>query len=495
MNKMTINADHTVGQISRHIYGHFAEHLGHCIYDGIWVGEESPIPNVRGIRSSIVEALRGIRIPNLRWPGGCFADEYHWQDGIGPRSDRPTMINTHWGGVGESNAFGTHEFMDLCEQLGCEPYICGNVGSGTVREMSNWVEYLTTASDSTVARRRRANGRDEPWKMKFWGVGNENWECGGQMRPEYYADLYRRYNVYCRNYSGNELFRIACGAPDSNYEWTRVLMRQAGSMMDGLSLHYYVQTRFQPTPVTSYATDFDESGWFEFLHRALAMDTLITRHSAIMDQHDPEKRVALVVDEWGAWYEVEKGTNPGFLFQQNTMRDALIASITLDIFNAHCDRVRMANLAQTVNVLQAPILTDGPTTILTPTYHVFDLYKDHQDAQRLSSVIQSERYEFEERAMNAIGGTASMGANGTLHVTLNNRDPNRDQPLTVELRGTRPAKVTARILCGKQMNSHNTKEEPERVTVRDFDEVKLKSTAITLTLPAISVVGLDIDTT
>ena len=373
VNRVIVNADQSIGTISRHIYGHFAEHLGHCIYDGFWVGEDSSIPNVRGIRTDIVEALKRIRIPNLRWPGGCFADEYHWEDGVGPRSERPTMINTHWGGVVESNAFGTHEFMDLCEQLETEPYVCGNVGSGTVREMSNWVEYLTSPSASTIANRRRENGRDEPWKVKYWGVGNENWGCGGQMRAEYYADLFRQYAVYCREYGENKLFRIAGGAPGDNYEWTRVLMREAGAMMDGLSLHYYVETRFQEHSQKNYATEFDETGWFSFLEGALRMDTLITGHSAVMDQYDPQKRVALVVDEWGAWYEVEKGTNPGFLYQQNTMRDALIASITLDIFNAHSDRVRIANLAQTINVLQAPILTDGGTIILTPTYHVFDL--------------------------------------------------------------------------------------------------------------------------
>jgi alpha-L-arabinofuranosidase len=494
MNRVVVNADRPVGQISRHIYGHFAEHLGHCIYDGFWVGEDSSIPNVRGIRTDIVEALRRIRIPNLRWPGGCFADEYHWQDGIGPRADRPTMINTHWGGVVESNAFGTHEFMDLCEQLETEPYICGNVGSGSVHEMSTWVEYLTSPSASTTANRRRKNGRDEAWKVRFWGVGNENWGCGGQMRPEYYADLYRRYSVYCRNYGDNKLFRVACGASDFNYEWTRVLMREAGRMMDGLSLHYYVQTRFQETPVKSSATRFDESEWFEFLFRALQMEELVAGHSAIMDQYDPGKRVALVVDEWGTWYEVEEGTNPGFLYQQNTMRDALVAAVTLDIFNAHSDRVRIANLAQTVNVLQAPILTDGPALILTPTYHVFDLYKEHQDAEKLDTVITSAPYQPEGRSIDAVGGTASRGADGTVHLTLNNRDPGREQPISIELRGAIPVEVSGRILSGETIRSHNTAKNQDAVAVREFSDVTVNESSLSMVLPAHSVVALRLTT-
>ena len=309
---LQIRADSPGVKVNRNIYGHFAEHLGRCIYEGIWVGEDSPIPNTRGIRNDVVEALRQLQIPVLRWPGGCFADEYHWRDGIGPREDRPKLINTHWGGVVENNHFGTHEFMDLCEQIGAEPYICGNVGSGTVQEMMNWVEYLTSDADSPMANLRRANGREEPWKLTFFGVGNESWGCGGSMRPEYYADLYRRYNTFVKNYSGNNIYRIACGANDEDYQWTEVLMSRAGRKMNGLSLHYYT------IPTGNWgskgsATEFDEALYHSTLKRTLHMDELVTKHSEIMDEHDPGKRVGMVIDEWGIWTDVEPGTNPRFL--------------------------------------------------------------------------------------------------------------------------------------------------------------------------------------
>lgn len=409
-NRLTINADQGVHTINRNIYGHFSEHLGRCIYEGFWVGEGSAIPNTRGIRNDVVEALRRIRIPVLRWPGGCFADEYHWRDGIGPRGDRPTMVNTHWGGVTENNHFGTHEFMDLCEQLGCEPYICGNVGSGTVREMQEWVEYLTFDGRSPMADLRRRNGREAPWRLKYWGVGNENWGCGGNIRAEYYANEYRRYQTYVRNFAGNQIFKIACGPSGGDAHWTEVLMRDAlkdiwelGILMHGLSLHYYCGSGKN----SRSATQFREEDWFHQLKLALVMEELVTRHSAIMDGYDPAKGTALVVDEWGTWHAVESGTNPGFLYQQNSLRDALAAGVTLDIFNNHCDRVRMANIAQTVNVLQSMILTDGPKMILTPTYHVFDMYQVHHDAVLLPARLECDDYEHEGEKIPSISVSAS----------------------------------------------------------------------------------------
>ncbi len=369
-------------KISRHIYGHFAEHLGRGIYEGIWVGEDSPIPNTHGVRNDVLEALRRIQVPVVRWPGGCFADEYHWKDGVGPRADRKRIVNTHWGGVVENNHFGTHEFLQFCELLGCEPYVCGNVGSGTVEEMSQWVEYINFGGESPMANWRAENGRAQPWNLTYFGVGNESWGCGGNMRPEYYADLYRRYQTFVRNYGNNRVYKIACGASDGNYGWTEVLMREAGRMMDGISLHYYT------IPGTwknkGSAIEFAEDAWFATLKKALFMDELIRGHSAIMDTYDPDKRIGLIIDEWGTWFDVEPGTNPGFLYQQNSLRDALVAGVTLNIFNNHSDRVHMANIAQMVNVLQSMILTDGDKMVLTPTYHVFDMYKVHQDATLLS---------------------------------------------------------------------------------------------------------------
>ena len=314
-NKLTVNADQGKNTISKHIYGHFSEHLGYCIYGGYWVGENSPIPNTRGIRKDLVKALKDIQIPNLRWPGGCFADEYHWMDGIGPRDKRPKMINTHWGGVTEDNSFGTHEFLDLCEQLDCEPYVCGNLGSGTVDEMSKWVEYITFDGESPMANLRRQNGREKPWKVQFWGVGNESWGCGGNMTPEFYADQYRRYATYCRNYGDNRLYKIACGANVADYHWTETLMKNAGRQMQGLSLHYYtIPTGNWGNKGT--ATQFDETEYFNTISNTFFMEELIAKHSTIMDKYDPQKRVGLMTDEWGIWTNVEPEPIPDFFISK-----------------------------------------------------------------------------------------------------------------------------------------------------------------------------------
>src|SRR4028118_777601 len=391
--ELNVNTDTSKAHlISRHIYGHFAEHLGRCIYDGFWVADTMKVAKKDRIRLDIVEALKKIKVPNLRWPGGCFADEYHWRDGIGPRAKRPKMVNTNWGGVTEDNSFGTHEFMQLCELLNCEPYIAANVGSGTVEEMAKWVEYFNFDGESPMANLRRQNGHPKSWKVSFWGVGNESWGCGGEMTPEFYADQYRRYAVYSRNYPGAPRKKIASGANNSDYRWTEVLMKNVGpSRMWGLTLHHYTLPN-NGWPPKGSATIFNEKEYFNTMKNCLRMEELVTKHSAIMDKYDSAKQVALLVDEWGIWTEVEPGTNPGFLYQQNSLRDALIAGTTLNIFNNHSDRVRGANLAQAVNVLQALILTKGRQMILTPTYHVFDLYKVHQDAKYLPVQFTSPNY-------------------------------------------------------------------------------------------------------
>ncbi len=460
---ITINTAQEKGTISRHIYGHFAEHLGRCIYDGLWVGEDSPIPNTAGIRNDVLEALRRIRIPVLRWPGGCFADEYHWRDGVGPRALRKRTINSHWGGVIESNHFGTHEFLDLCELLGCEPYIAGNLGSGTMQEMQEWIEYTTFAGDSSLAEWRRANGRQYPWALKYFGVGNENWGCGGNMRPEYYADEYRRYQTYVRNYGTNQIYKIACGANDFNYGWTETLMREAGRYMHGLSVHYYTVPHTWAQKGSALA--FNEDEWFITIQQALVMDELVTKHAEIMDRYDPQKRVGMIVDEWGTWYDVEPGTNPGFLYQQNSLRDAMVAGVTLNIFNQHCDRVHMANLAQTVNVLQSLILTDADQFLLTPTYHVFDLYQVHQDATLLeSSITQGATYTHNDSSLPQISLSASKDATGTVHVTLCNIHSRAAADLTINRAGMDALRqVTGRLLTAPAMNAHNTFSQPNTV--------------------------------
>lgn len=487
---LIINADQDQFKISKYIYGHFSEHLGRCIYGGYWVGPDSPINNTRGIRADIVEALREIKVPVLRWPGGCFADEYHWKDGVGPLDERPTLVNTHWGRVTENNHFGTHEFLDLCDQIGCEPYICGNVGSGTVQEMKQWVEYITFDGKSPMADWRRENGREEPWKLPFFGIGNENWGCGGNMRPEFYADIYRRFQTYARNYSGNRIYKIACGSYGENYEWTEVLIKRAGRAMNGLSFHYYTVPGGWGNK--NSATEFGEKEWFDTLDKALFMDELISRHSTIMDRYDPQKRVGMVVDEWGTWYEVEPGTNPSFLYQQNTLRDALVAGLTLNIFNQHGERVKMANLAQTINVLQALILTKDEQMILTPTYHVFDLYKVHQDATFVPVKLDGPQYKYDQKSIPQINASASKNSQGVIHISICNLNPNEPTPITCKLRGMEAQTVTGQILTSDDMTAHNTFQNPDTIKPSEFNKAVLEYNILKFEIPAKSVVMLEI---
>lgn len=472
--------------VNPNIYGHFAEHLGRCIYEGIWVGEDSKIPNTRGIRNDVVAALRDLKIPVLRWPGGCFADEYHWQNGIGPREKRPSMINTHWGGVVENNHFGTHEFFDLCEQLGTEPYVCGNVGSGSVQEMMEWVEYMTSDADAPMPNLRRKNGRDKPWKLKYFGVGNESWGCGGSMRPEYYADLYRRYNTFAKNYSGNTLYRIAGGANSADYNWTEVLMKNVGGYMNGLSLHYYTGN------FEARATEFDETGWLTVLSRAHFMEELIVNHSLIMDKHDPQKKIGLVVDEWGIWSAIEPGTNPGFLYQQNTLRDALAAGLHFHIFQRHADRVTMANIAQTVNVLQAMILTDKEKMLLTPTYWVFEMLKGHQGGTVIPAEIKSPDYTLGDQKIPALSASATRDAAGVVLLSLVNSDPGKTISVSVKLPGVAAKSIVAKVLTAPTMQAHNTFDKPDAVKPAAFTAFKQEGDTLTVELPAKSVAALEI---
>ena len=473
--------------IHRNIFGHFAEHLGSCIEGGIWVGEESPIPHVRGIRSDVSEALRNLHVPVLRWPGGCFADEYHWKDGIGPREKRPRMINTTWGGVVETNHFGTHEFMDLCEQIGAEPYVCGNLGSGTVREMMEWVEYMTSDADSPMANLRRKHGRKEPWRLRYFGVGNENWGCGGHMRPEYYADEYRRYATYVKNYSGNTIERIACGAAGADYDWTRTLMQNASKHMAALSFHNYTLPTDDWKKKGS-ATVFGEDQWHSTFSHALRTEELITKHSAIMDEFDPERRVGMAVDEWGAWYDAEPGTNPGFLFQESTLRDALVAALHLGIFCRHAERVTMANLAQTVNVLQALIFTDGPKMRLTPTYHAFAMCGAHAGDVLVPVRVQSPEYRSDAASIPALHAFASRNGEGRTHVSLVHLDPHRSLGVTLD---SLPGDVTGSVLTAKAMNAGNTFEAPNAVVPAPFHAFSRRgSGTLALDVPPMSLVTL-----
>ncbi len=491
--RLILNPGVTLAHINPEVYGNFSEHLGRCIYNGIFVGKDSAIPNVNGMRTDVVEALRKMKLPVLRWPGGCFADEYHWKDGIGPNETRKKMINTHWGGVVEDNSFGTHEFFELCRQVGCQPYVNGNLGSGTVQEMQDWIEYMTGEHVSPMTNERKKNGSEKPWELRYFAVGNENWGCGGNMTADFYADNYRRYAVYCRNYGENKLYKIACGPGPSMsnplYEWTQTLMQKAAYAMDGLSMHYYT-IPYDNWAKKGSAAEFDEDAYYDTVTRADFMDELIEKHGAIMDRYDPKKRIGLIVDEWGTWYDVEKGTNPGFLYQQNTMRDAMVAALTLNIFNRHSDRVQMANIAQTVNVLQAVILTEGEKMLLTPTYHVFEMYKDHQGAECLATIDDCTKLGKGVRDIKKVSSSASV-KDGTVTVTLANLSLDEAEKVNLLLDGMEIKSVSARILTGS-MTEHNTFEEPEKVKPEKFEGVKFSGSEIGFEMPPLSVITLTV---
>jgi len=486
--RMIVNPHHKKSHINKEIYGHFSEHLGRCIYNGIYVGEDSSIPNTNGIRNDVIEAFKNIKMPVLRWPGGCFADTYHWKDAIGDKADRKKMVNVHWGGVTEDNSFGTHEFFKLCELVGCEPYIAGNLGSGSVQEMAEWVEYMTSDDISPMADLRRKNGQEKAWKLKYFGIGNENWGCGGNMSPEYYSDEYKKYQSYCRDYSGNQLFKVACGPNAFDYNWTEVIMKKITPWhTKGISLHFYT-VPYANWEHKGSATVFTDEDYYATLSETHRMEELLTRHGEIMNRYDPEHKVGLIVDEWGCWFDVEEGTNPGFLYQQNTMRDAIVAAINLNMFNQHSDRVIMANLAQAVNVLQAVILTEGEEMVLTPTYHVFDLYKEHQDSTLLYSYIDNEKID--GQYYDAVSQSVSVDNDGKIHITLSNCSLSESYEINCGIVDTAVKSVTARILTGDAHDFNDFGAEP-KVKPADY-AVKAEKDGLTVSIPPCSVISIEV---
>ena len=498
MAKLFINEENMIGRIEPEVYGHFSEHLGRCIYEGIYVGENSDIPNTNGMRNDVVEALKELKVPVLRWPGGCFADEYHWMDGIGDKSCRKKMVNTHWGGVVEDNSFGTHEYMELCRQIGCKTYINGNLGSGTVQEMSEWVEYMTFNGVSPMADLRAANGHKEPWTVDFFGIGNENWGCGGNMTPEYYGNEYRRYQTYVRNYDKKkQIKKVCCGANIDDYYWTEGVLNTAFAntedfvhgFMDYLSLHYYVHP--EGWKIQGSATDFNDAVWYKTLYKALYMDTLVTQHGAIMDKYDPDKKIGMCVDEWGSWYTCEPGTNPGFLYQQNTLRDALIAGITLNVFNKHCDRVKIAALAQMVNVLQAVILTEGDKMVKTPTYHVMHMYRYHQGASLIESAVTGAGETGAGKwTVPKITESVSKDGEGIITITLNNLSIETAEGMEIKLADNGYKVIEAKVVTNTDIHAHNTFEAPEQITEQEFTGYTEHEDHISVKLPASSVTVL-----
>lgn len=476
--------------IVKEIYGQFAEHLGTCIYGGLWVGEDSPIPNTRGYRNDVLNALKELQIPVLRWPGGCFADEYHWMDGIGPRESRPRMVNNNWGGTVEDNSFGTHDFFDLCEILGCEPYLSGNVGSGSVEELAKWVEYIT-AEDGPMATLRKKNGREKPWHLKYLGVGNESWGCGGNFRPEYYADVYRRYQTYCRNYDGNELYKIASGASDYDYNWTEVMMRNAARFMDGISLHYYTVLGWSGRKGS--AIDFTPEDYYWTLGKCLEIKDVVKRHCEIMDKYDSKKRVGLLVDEWGTWWDEEPGTVSGHLYQQNSMRDAMVAALSLNVFHTFTDRVKMANIAQIANVLQSMVLTKDDKMVLTPTYYVFKMYLPHQDAKLIPLNVATPLIRARDGRMVPIVDATASVKDGKTTLSLVNTDLSEQAEITIDLAGINAKNITGEILTSQKITDYNDFTHPDDVTLKPFNKGwKVSNGKLMVTLPAKSIVTLSL---
>jgi alpha-N-arabinofuranosidase len=478
--------------ISKHIYGHFAEHLGRCIYGGFYVGDTSTIPNTDGVRDDVVAALKELQIPNLRWPGGCFADTYHWKDGIGPKEDRPSILNVWWGNVKEDNSFGTHEFLNMCELLETEPYLSGNVGSGSPQELSDWIKYTNHPDGSSPMPTLRAeNGRTEPWHVTYWGIGNEAWGCGGHMTPEYYSDVYRRYATFTTDWMNNDdLVRVASGASSSDYNWTEVLMQNIPHhLIEAIALHHYSVIDWGNK---GSATDFSEDQYFTTMQRALEMEELVTKHVAIMDKYDKDKKIDLFVDEWGGWYDQEPGSHPGFLYQQNTMRDAMIAGATLNIFNNHADRVKMANIAQAVNVLQAVILTDDEKLLLTPTYHVMKMYAVHQDATLIPLQFNSPEFTLNGESLPAISASASIDDEGKVHYTIVNIDSQKSHKIELDNIPVKVKNINAQILTSDKLQDHNTFDDPDNVVTKAFKDFKIKKDKIVLDLPPFSVISLEI---
>ena len=491
-NKIALNANLAETKISKNIYGHFAEDLGRCIYGGIFVGKDNTrIPNTDGVRNDVIKALKDLKIPNLRWPGGCFADTYHWKDAIGPQSERKPIENLSWGNVREDNSFGTNEFLNFCELIGAEPYLAVNMNTGTVQEAVEWVQYCNHANGTSyLTDIREKSGRDKPWNVKFWGIGNESWDCGGNMSVDHYINLYKQFATAMTNYFNTEnLFRVAVGPGSPDYNWTEEIMKNIPARrFEGISIHHYSVIDWSNK---GSSTNFTNEEYFKTMQQAWQMEEFVRTNSEIMNKYDPKKRVALIVDEWGGWYDTDPEGN-GQLYQQNTMRDAVLAGLTLNIFNNHADRVRMANLAQMVNVLQAVILTKDEKMILTPTYYVMEMYKVHQDAALVPAQVITNDFVMGNDWIPAVSVSASKDQSGKLHISLTNIDNINSQAVEIDLKGFKAKQVTGRILTSSKVQDHNTFDNPEKVVPKTFNDVSISGDNLKVKMPPVSVIVLEL---
>ena len=479
--EIEFDADQSGPLIHKDIYGQFAEHLGRGIYEGVWVGEDSDIPNTRGFRNDVLNALRDIKVPLVRWPGGCFADEYHWREGIGPRNERPIKVNTHWGGVEEPNTFGTHEFFEFVELLGADAYVNGNLGSGSVRDMAEWMEYMTGEKGSTLAEERRKNGREEPFEIAYFGVGNEAWGCGGNMRPEYYSDLYRQYSTFLKAPKGNMPKLVASGGHSEDTSWTDVLSKNIEQKIDGISYHYYTLPN-SDWDNKGRAIKFSEDDWFKTMTRTYKIDDYIRANLAKLEENDPEGDIKFYVDEWGTWYDPEPERDPGFLYQQNTLRDAVVAAVNFNIFHEHAERVTMTNIAQMVNVLQAMILTDKEKMVLTPTYHAYGMYKVFQNATSIPFEIDSPEYKKGDESVPAVTASVARGEDGKLYLALVNMDPKNAAEIELDIDGVKAKRAVGQMLTADAMDARNTFDKPDVLHPvafsADLDELEIPAKSV-----------------
>jgi alpha-L-arabinofuranosidase len=497
---ISIDASKSGAKISRDLFGQFAENLGHGLYEGIWVGPDSPIPNTRGIRNDVVAALRELKIPNVRWPGGCFADEYHWRKGVGPREKRPATLNAAWGNVVDTNAFGTDEYMDFLNQIGSEAYVSINVGSGTPQEAAEWLEYMTAAAPTALAKERAANGHPEPYKVKLLGLGNESWSCGGDMTPDYYVSQMKIYSRFVHNMNPaqkdkDEMLKIAVGPGVSETEWTDAVMKAWKQHdwswdINGVSLHWYTTPTGWPPSLPS--TNFGVEDYDKTLKSTLFMDEFLRKQEVVMDKYDPQKKVALVVDEWGAWLAPLPGTNPSFLVQQNSLRDGILASLNLNIFARHADRVRLANIAQMINVLQAMILTDKEKIVLTPTYYVYKMYLPFQDATFVPVTFDAGTYTHAGVVLPRLDALAAKDTSGKLWLELTNLDPEKPLEIDTQLTGITAGKANGQMLTAPAVDTVNTFAAPSGVVPKPVS-AKIANGKLKLTLApkSVTVVSLE----
>jgi alpha-N-arabinofuranosidase len=489
----------TIGTISPEIYSHFIEHLGGVIYDGVWVGEGSKIPNTRGIRNSFIDMMRAVKAPVLRWPGGCFADSYDWHDGIGPRSKRRARA-AFWGQQ-DSNEYGLHEFMQTCRLIGCKPYLAANLRTQPARDFYEEIEYCNAPSGKLpshsaapaavngLAALRAANGDTEPFHVDLWGVGNETWGCGGNLTPEEYAAEFRRFTAWTPSYSNEPLRFVAVGPNGDDVQWTQRLFKALYANPErrklwGLSVHYYTSGGAEKF-ATGDALQFTDGEFYDLLTRGSLMEKIVNDHWGAMGNDPRQPSVKLVVDEWGAWYGKGTELTPDYhLSQQSTVRDALLTGITFDIFQRHADKVAVAAVAQSVNCLHSLMLTQGDKVALTPTFNVFKMYLPHQGATAVraeftaSSIdnplgnkpvqVGGNSYIGElapVKTLAGLSGSASIPAGQPRQLTLTVVNPHIDRPMTTEIlvRGASIASAKGTVLASRDIHDHNDFSQPDAV--------------------------------